>query len=95
MRRTSLQQHADGAWVISECGVVQRCAATETGPAAEPAAELILSGYKDCEERTEGRGWWDEKNYNITDKSSSSTQKRSMGTFSDITLFVNYQIQIL
>lgn len=46
--RTSLQQHADSAWVISQCGVVKCCATTETSPAAEPAAEFILSGDEDC-----------------------------------------------
>lgn len=53
--RTSLQQHADGAWVISQRGVVKRCAATEAGPAAEPAAEFILSGHEDCRERQKTR----------------------------------------
>lgn len=45
--RTGLQQHADRAWVIGQRGVVQRRAASEAGPAAEPAAELVLSGHQD------------------------------------------------
>lgn len=71
VQHTSLQQHADGARVIGQCGVVKRRATTETSPAAEPAAEFILSGHQDCRDR--GR----EDNKRRGDKKKLAEKKRS------------------
>lgn len=46
LSHTSFQQHGDSVLVISECGIVKRRASTETSPAAELAAEFILSGHQ-------------------------------------------------
>lgn len=52
---TCIKKHAHSTWVVSEYGIMKRCAAAETGPSAETITELVLSGNHHWEWETEMR----------------------------------------